>query len=89
MPCALVYSVLPIALFAGGPAQGAAVMLAFGLGTLPNLLAAGCLVARARAWLDGRPARYLTAALLAAFAAVGVWRALFGAVGAGHGAFCF
>ena len=47
VPCALTYGVLPIALFAGGIA-GAAVMLAFGLGTLPNLLAAGWLmVARA------------------------------------------
>ena len=89
VPCALIYGVLPIALFAGGPAQGAAVMLAFGLGTLPNLLAAGFLVARARAWLDGRPARYLTGALIAAFAVIGIWRALFGPVGAGHGAFCF
>jgi hypothetical protein len=30
MPCALIYSVLPLALFAGGAWQGAAVMLGFG-----------------------------------------------------------
>ena len=48
VPCGLVYSVLPIALFAGGAVQGGTVMLAFGLGTLPNLLAAGWIVARAR-----------------------------------------
>ena len=41
VPCALVYGVLPVALFAGGPVEGAAVMLAFGLGTLPNLVAGG------------------------------------------------
>jgi sulfite exporter TauE/SafE len=41
VPCALVYSVLPLALFAGGAWQGGVVMVAFGLGTLPNLLAAG------------------------------------------------
>ena len=33
VPCALIYGVLPIALFAGSAAEGAAVMVAFGLGT--------------------------------------------------------
>ena len=56
VPCGLVYGVLPIALFAGGAWQGALVMLAFGIGTLPNLLAAGWIVARARAWFDSRAA---------------------------------
>ncbi|HYB53404.1 MAG TPA: sulfite exporter TauE/SafE family protein [Thermoanaerobaculia bacterium] len=41
LPCGLVYSVLATALAAGSAARGAAVMAAFGLGTLPNLLAAG------------------------------------------------
>jgi sulfite exporter TauE/SafE len=88
VPCALIYGVLPIALFGGGAIQGGAVMLAFGLGTLPNLLAAGWLFARARNWLDGRPARYTTALLLAAFAAVGIWRALFGPLSLAQGAYC-
>lgn len=44
MPCGLVYSVLATALLAGDAAGGASVMLAFGLGTLPNLLFAGALV---------------------------------------------
>lgn len=38
IPCGMVYAALPLALLAGGPAQGALVMLAFGLGTLPNLV---------------------------------------------------
>ncbi len=88
VPCGLIYGVLPIALFAGGALEGAAVMLAFGLGTLPNLVAAGWFVARARTWLDGRVARYATAILLAAFAAVGIWRALFGPLSVANGAFC-
>jgi hypothetical protein len=88
VPCALIYSVLPIALFAGGAVEGGAVMLAFGLGTLPNLVAAGWMVARARTWLDRRPARYGAALLLAGFAAVGIWRALFGPMALGQGAFC-
>jgi sulfite exporter TauE/SafE len=39
IPCGMVYAVLPLALVAGGAWQGALVMLAFGLGTLPNLAA--------------------------------------------------
>ena len=39
IPCGMVYAALPLALVAGGPLQGALVMLAFGLGTLPGLLA--------------------------------------------------
>jgi sulfite exporter TauE/SafE len=41
IPCGLVYSVLATALVSGSAARGAVVMAAFGLGTLPNLLAAG------------------------------------------------
>ena len=89
VPCGLVYGVLPIALFAGSAPGGALVMLAFGLGTLPNLLAAGWIVTRARGWLDARIVRYGAAALLAGFAAFGIWRALSVAQPPGHGAFCF
>ncbi len=41
LPCGLVYSVLVSALASGGPVQGGLLMLAFGLGTLPNLLLMG------------------------------------------------
>jgi uncharacterized protein len=41
VPCGLVYSMLALAFASGGALEGAFVMLAFGLGTLPNLLAAG------------------------------------------------
>lgn len=88
IPCGLIYGVLPIALFAGGPLEGGAVMLAFGLGTLPNLVAAGWVMARARTWLDGRIARYAAAALLVGFAAFGIWRALFGPMSTAQGPFC-
>ena len=46
LPCGLVYSALASALTAGSAWRGAAMMLAFGLGTLPNLLLAGLLLAR-------------------------------------------
>ncbi len=41
LPCGLVYGTLALALAAGSAARGAALMLAFGLGTLPMLLAMG------------------------------------------------
>jgi sulfite exporter TauE/SafE len=63
LPCGLVYSVLIWSLSAGGVLQGAGLMLAFGLGTLPNLmlmgLMAGWLLRHAR-----RPAVRKTAGAL-------------------------
>lgn len=76
VPCTLVYSVLPLALFAGGPAQGAMVMLAFGVGTVPNLFALGMLMRRGRSKLDARALRYAAAAILIAFGLLGLWRVL-------------
>lgn len=81
MPCALVYSVLPLALLGGGAWQGALVMIAFGLGTLPNLLAGGVLLARARSAVSAVALRYVAAGIIASFGLLGLWRAL-----AGHGA---
>jgi len=45
-----VYGALLAAVFAGGAAQGALAMAAFGAGTLPWLLAAGVASARLRQW---------------------------------------
>jgi hypothetical protein len=50
LPCAMVYAALAAATFSGGAARGALAMAAFGLGTLPFLLAAGWLAARMRPW---------------------------------------
>jgi sulfite exporter TauE/SafE len=85
----LTYTVLPVALFAGGPGPGAAVMLAFGVGTLPNLVVAGVAAARARTWLEARRIRLAAAVLLASFAAIGIWRALVGTPSLAQGPFCF
>jgi hypothetical protein len=46
LPCGMVYSVLLTAMLSGSAADGAAVMLAFGLGTLPMLTGLGLLGAR-------------------------------------------
>ncbi len=50
LPCAMVYAALGAATFSGGADRGALGMAAFGLGTLPFLLAAGWLASRLRAW---------------------------------------
>jgi sulfite exporter TauE/SafE len=88
LPCALVYSVLPLALLAGGAWQGGAVMFAFGLGTVPNLLAGALLLGRARRVLEGKPLRYAAAALLTGFAVAGFRRVLFDPGALAQGAFC-
>jgi sulfite exporter TauE/SafE len=57
LPCGLVYGALTAAAFAGSAAQGAIAMLAFGLGTLPWLLAAGVATASLRVWMARAPVR--------------------------------
>jgi sulfite exporter TauE/SafE len=88
VPCALVYSVLPIAMFAGGAWQGAAIMLAFGVGTLPNVVAAGMLMDRAKAVRGRVISRYAVAGIIAAFALVGAYRALWVPGALVQGPFC-
>lgn len=88
VPCTLVYSVLPLALFAGGAWQGATVMLAFGLGTIPHLAGIGFLLQRARRLVQAPAARAAVAALLAAFALAGLYRALYLPESLGQGPFC-
>lgn len=88
VPCALVYSVLPLALFSGGIWEGAAVMLAFGLGTLPNLTVGGLLIARAKRFLERGMLRFAAASLLAVFAMAGIYRALYVPNALAQGAFC-
>ncbi len=51
LPCGLVYSALIMALTSGGPVQGAQLLFAFGLGTLPNLLLMGVMARRLSGWV--------------------------------------
>jgi sulfite exporter TauE/SafE len=75
IPCGLVYSALILAVSAGGVLPGAGVMLAFGLGTLPNLLAMGFAVG-AVAHLTQKPwVRQSAGAMVIAFGVITLWRA--------------
>lgn len=82
IPCGLVYSMLATALLAGDAAGGAAVMLAFGLGTLPNLLAAGALMRVLSTSRHGRLARTLAGSAVLGLGAFGLAHA----GGVGHDA---
>ena len=70
LPCGLVYSVLTMTLVSGSAARGAATMRAFGLGTLPNLMLAGLLLARFRNVVQGRAVRLASGLIVLGF---GVW----------------
>jgi hypothetical protein len=80
IPCGLVYGVLPLAFVAGGAWQGVAVMVAFGVGTLPalsvvdfaasRLSASGTLVA-GHAWL-----KILAGVIVIVFGVSGLARAV-------------
>ena len=87
-PCGLVYGVLPVALLSGTAGDGALVMLAFGLGTLPNLLAAGFLLGRVQQRFRSPAWRHAAGAVVAAFALVGLYRAWFVPAALAHGPFC-
>lgn len=70
LPCGLVYSVLAMALLTGSAARGAATLLVFGLGTLPNLMLAGLLLVRFRNAVQGRALRLASGLIVLAF---GLW----------------
>ncbi len=74
VPCGLVYSMLALAMASGGAASGAAVMAAFGLGTLPVLLTAGLAAQRVLAWRHVPAVRYGAAATIVALGLAGLAR---------------
>ncbi len=76
LPCGLVYSALTTALAAGSALKGALAMLAFGLGTLPNLLLAGMLLTRFRRFAQGRVVRGVSGLLVLGYGIIGVFNYL-------------
>lgn len=82
LPCGLVYSASLYALGSGQALQGGLVMLAFALGTLPNLLAVGWFASQLKNVFQHRYVRLGAGLLIAAWA---VWRlAAFAGLPLGH-----
>lgn len=80
LPCGLVYTALSYALTQPGAGSGVAVMLGFGLGTLPAVVLAATLAEPVLRIIRSRQARAGAALLLLIFA---VWT-VFGTLGGGH-----
>ena len=75
VPCGLVYSVLPLAFLSGSTLSGAGLMLAFGLGTLPNLLLISRFSASLVQFSHYAWVRYLAIFLLMGSGLYGLYRA--------------
>ncbi|QOY93038.1 sulfite exporter TauE/SafE family protein [Massilia sp. UMI-21] len=75
LPCGMVYSMLVTAMLSGSALDGAGVMLAFGLGTLPMLAAIGLAGARLRTLFQMRRVRLACGLLILAFGLLGLARA--------------
>ena len=88
LPCGMVYAVLLTALALGSAWQGAAVLFAFGLGTLPNLLGIGLLWRQfSQLRRTGAP-RMLAGGAIAAFGIYGLIKVLQPSAIAGDGLLC-
>jgi sulfite exporter TauE/SafE len=76
LPCGLVYSVLVAALATGSALGGGLLMLAFGLGTLPALLAMGMAAVNLKSVLQNAWVRRLSGLAVFGFGAAGLLRLL-------------
>jgi sulfite exporter TauE/SafE len=88
VPCGLVYSVLPLAFLSGDVVTGAALMLAFGLGTLPNLLLISKFSAVLTQFGQYVWVRYFAASLLLTAGLFGLYRAWYLPEALLKGGFC-
>lgn len=75
LPCGLVYSVLTTSLGSGSGYNGAVIMFAFGMGTLPNLIAFGLLAGEIRKFLRRPFVRYAAGLIVMGFGAYFIWQA--------------
>ena len=76
VPCGLVYSVLVTAVSAGSALKGAALMLAFALGTLPTLLTIGMLAGAAARLTRSHRLRRIAGLLVILIGIQTLWRAM-------------
>lgn len=70
IPCGMVYATLFFAMMSGTAAQGALIMLGFGLGTLPSVTAAAFGVTSLKRWADGRGPRTVIGLAIVSLAAL-------------------
>jgi sulfite exporter TauE/SafE len=75
LPCGLVYSALVWTVASGGALQGASLMLAFGLGTLPNLLLMGIAAAQLNRWVRNPAIRAIAGTLVMMFGVLLLYQA--------------
>jgi sulfite exporter TauE/SafE len=75
LPCGMVYSMLMSAMLSGSAGGGAAVMLAFGLGTLPALVTMGMFGNLLQEWTRRRHVRLVAGLLVLSFGLFGLARA--------------
>ena len=68
--------------------DGALVMLAFGIGTLPHLLGASYLVRRSKRVFAAPSSRVLAGVVIATFAVYGIYRAVFAPSVLGQSPYC-
>jgi uncharacterized protein len=71
LPCGLVYGMLIVAATTGDPLHGATLMLAFGIGTLPAVIAAGLVINAG--WVRSGALRRVSGVVLIG---LGIWTAL-------------
>jgi sulfite exporter TauE/SafE len=76
VPCGLVYTMLINAVSSGGAVEGATLMFAFALGTLPNLLAIGLLAGAAARLARSEIARKTAGITVMIFGVYTLWNAL-------------
>ena len=74
IPCGLVYSVLITAVATGSPLDGALLMLAFGIGTLPNLLGIALLAGAAARIAERDWIRQTAGLLVIGFGGYALWQ---------------
>jgi sulfite exporter TauE/SafE len=74
LPCGLVYSVLVTSLASGDAVQGTLIMAAFGLGTLPNLLAIGLFWEKVKGVVQSPRVRLVAGLLVASFGVYGLFK---------------
>lgn len=76
LPCGLVYSMLLFAALSGNALHGGAILLAFGLGTLPAMLASTVLAAQVQQLLRNRWPRFASGVLLLLLGTWMIWISL-------------